>query len=174
MADAEDAVHDTFVKWFSIDTSKIQNAKAYLIRMLTNICLNVLQSRKNKDSVSLDEMSDSIADHDSHTSLVSFDIENQLDEALKYIYRKLEPIEQGIFVLREAFDVEYEDLQVIFDKKAENCRKILSRAKSKLKNTDLKQFSGSITPNHILDNIKNASRKGYLAQLINHFKSENF
>jgi RNA polymerase sigma-70 factor (ECF subfamily) len=32
LADAEDIVHDTFLKWLTIDTSRIQNTKAFLVR----------------------------------------------------------------------------------------------------------------------------------------------
>ena len=60
-ADAEDIVQDTFVKWLSIDQTKIQNTKAYLIKSVTNNCLNHLNSLKRKkvefwDSISLAEL----------------------------------------------------------------------------------------------------------------------
>ena len=60
-ADAEDIVQDTFVKWLSIDQTKIQNTKAYLIKSVTNNCLTHLNSLKKKkeeyrDSISLAEL----------------------------------------------------------------------------------------------------------------------
>ena len=71
--------------------------------------------------------------------------------------KKLEPIEQAIFVLREMFNVEYEDLQLIFDKKADNCRKIVSRAKLKLKDAELKDLTISFPQLDILESIKKVS-----------------
>ena len=41
-ADADDIVQETFLKWLSIDSDKIQNTKAYLIKAVTNNCLNHL------------------------------------------------------------------------------------------------------------------------------------
>ena len=47
-ADAEDVVQDTFIKWLSIDQAKIQNTKAYLIKAVTNNCLNHISALKRK------------------------------------------------------------------------------------------------------------------------------
>ena len=52
--DAEDIVQETLLKWLSIDTSKIENTKAYLIRAVTNSCLNHLQSFRKKKQEYLD------------------------------------------------------------------------------------------------------------------------
>ena len=43
-ADAEDIVQDTFLKWLSIEKEQIQNTRAYLIKSVTNNCLNHLQA----------------------------------------------------------------------------------------------------------------------------------
>jgi RNA polymerase sigma-70 factor (ECF subfamily) len=172
MADAEDAVHDTFVKWLTIDTSKVENAKAYLTKALTNKCLNIIKYRGQKDIYNIDDLQDSLEDKKTEEEINQFDFEHQLDEAWKFLYKKLEPIEQAIFILREMFNVEYEDLQLIFNKKAENCRQIVSRAKSKLKDSNLRDVNISFPQLHLLESIKNASQKGSLSQLINDFISE--
>ena len=46
ISDAEDAVQDSFAKWLTIDTSKIENAKAYLVKVVTNTCLTNFSSAK--------------------------------------------------------------------------------------------------------------------------------
>ena len=172
IADAEDAVHDAFVKWLTIDTSKVENTKAYLIKMVTNACLNVLQSKKEK--LPIDGLANVLTDVEKEKAVTHFDIENQLNEAWKYLHRKLEPIERTLFVLREVFNVEYEDLQLIVDRKAENCRKIVSRAKEKLRNKELPKFSISLPEVHLLDSFKAAYQKGNLTQLVQDFASELF
>lgn len=172
IADAEDAVHDAFVKWLSIETSAIENTKAYLIRMVTNSCLNVIQSKK--ETLQVDMLSESLIDLDKEKSLTNFDLEDQLSEAWKYLHRKLEPIERTVFVLREVFNVEYEDLQFIVDRKAENCRKIVSRAKSKLKSTEFPKLPTSFPEMHLLDSFKSACQKGHLTQLVQDFTADLF
>lgn len=174
IADAEDAVHDAFVKWLSIDTSKIENTKAYLVRMVTNSCLNLIQSKKNKQTFQVEELNDTLEDQEKENAVVHFDVENQLNEALKYIHRRLEPLERTVYVLREVFNVEYEDLQNIVGRKADNCRKIVSRARLKLRKVELPKLSVSIPDLNLLDGFKAACHKGHFTDLVNNFALDLF
>lgn len=174
MADAEDAVQDAFVKWLTIDTSKVENAKAYLIRMVTNSCINMLQSQKGKPLVGDEILDTHVLDSEHEKHFFHFDFENQLGEAWKFLHKKLEPVERTVFVLREVFNVEYEDLQLIVDKKADNCRKIVSRAKEKLSHAEFPKLPVSIPEVHLFDSFKAACQKGNLSQLISDFTSDIF
>lgn len=174
MADAEDAVQDAFVKWLSIDTSKVENIQAYLVRMVTNSCLNLIQSRKNKATLQVDELNNELVDKEKEKEVIHFDIENQLNEALKYIHARLEPIERTVYVLREVFNVEYEDLQSIVDRKADNCRKIVSRARLKLQNMEMPKINVSIPQVNFVDGFKTACQKGNLSEMINDFSRDFF
>jgi len=174
MKDAEDAVHDTFLKWLTIDTTKIENTKAYLVRMVTNACLNILNARNRWKSLQLDDFQEVLEDKEVEKNLTFFDVENQLIEAWAFLHRKLEPIERGVFVLRELFNVDYEDLQLIFDRKAENCRKIVSRTKEKLKNPERPKLPISLPQLHLYESFKNACQKGHLAPLISDLYADLF
>ena len=46
--DIEDIVQETFIKWLSQEQEKIRNTKAYLIRSVTNNCINHLNSLRAK------------------------------------------------------------------------------------------------------------------------------
>ena len=169
IADAEDAVQDAFVKWLSIDTSKVENIQAYLVRMVTNSCLNLIQSKKNKLILQVDDLSDELIDRDKEHEITHFDLESQLNEALKYLHRRLEPLERTVYVLREVFNVEYEDLQNMVDRKADNCRKIVSRAKQKLKKVELPKIPVSLPEMNLLDGFRAACQKGNLTDLVSDF-----
>ena len=131
LADAEDIVQDTFVKWLSIDHQKIQNTKAYLIKAVTNNCLNHLNALMNKkeeylDHLNLGEMTNKYMDFD----LPRIDLETEIAAALAVVHKKLAPLERAIFLLREVFDFEYDDLQLLFDKKKDNCRQIFRKLRN--------------------------------------------
>lgn len=49
-----------------------------------------------------------------------------------YILEKLTPIERGVIILKEAFDLKYSEICKIFDISNESCRQYFSRAKKKL------------------------------------------
>lgn len=133
LADAEDIVQDTFLKWLTANREKIENTKAYLVKSVVNNSLNHINNIKRKKTEALQNLNSSdLADWYKEKEFFKFDMEVELKAAMEVVHKKLEPIERGIFVLRELFDFEYEELQHIFDKKKDNCRKLFSRAKKKL------------------------------------------
>jgi RNA polymerase sigma factor (sigma-70 family) len=132
-ADAEDIVQETFLKWLSIDQAKIENTKAYLIKAVTNNCLNHLNSLKKKkteylDAIHMPEFLHKVMEN----NFSKMDLDANLKAAFKVLNSKLEPLERAVFLLKEVFDFDYEAVQATLDKKKDHCRQLLSRAKKKL------------------------------------------
>ena len=171
LEDAEDIVQDTFVKWLSIDHKKIENTRAYLARAVSNNCLQFLNSFKNKISkktTSVNHHHD-LADHHQARSLFHFDLEAQMSEAWAVLHKKLEPLEKSIYVMREVFNVEYEELQHIFGKKREHCRQLFHRAKSKIEQDTVKF---KLPKPGIPESFKRACDFGHLSEIITEFKND--
>ena len=172
MEDAEDIVQDTFEKWFSADNKNVKNPKAYLIKSVSNNCLQFLNSWKNKIakktvcSESQTEITDS-----SHTVAMSFDVEVQLSQAWAIVHKKLEPVERAVYVMREFFEVEYDELQEIFGKKKENCRKLFSRAKAKIQE-DSSKIKVDFTIPALPESFKRACNIGHLSEIIAELKHD--
>ena len=122
----------------------------------------------------LDDFQEVLEDKEVEKNLTLFDVEYQLIEAWAFLHRKLEPIERGIFVLRELFNLDYEDLQLIFDRKADNCRKIVSRAKEKLKTPERPKLSISLPQLQLFESFKNAYHNGHLAPFISDLYADLF
>lgn len=173
LQDAEDIVQDTFVKWLTIDHEKIENTRAYLIRTVTNNCINHLNSFRKKKSEYFSNLKNSeLLEKYREFEFPKFDLENELSEALTLIHKKLEPVEKGIYLLREVFDFEYEDLQEIFGKKKENCRQLFSRAKEKLQQENRKKTSTDTQPLQLLESFKKACNFGQLSEFVNQISQE--
>jgi len=173
LQDAEDIVQDTFVKWLTIDHEKIENTRAYLVRTVTNNCINHLNSFRKKKSEYFSQVRNSeLLEKYRDFELPRFDLENELSEALAIIHKKLEPVEKGIYLLREVFDFEYEDLQHIFGKKKENCRQLFSRAKEKLQQENKKTKTPSAQPLHLLESFKKACNFGQLSEFVSQISLE--
>lgn len=173
IADAEDLVHDTFLKWLTIDTSKIRNTKAFLVRMLTNNCLNFLQgSGKRLTENGLEELGMEAELVIDEQALLSHEKEGQLATAWRVMARKLEPAEKAIYVLRELFNLEYDDLQDIVGKSKDNCRQIFSRAKNKL-NAEMPKINLDLALSVKLPKpFVEACHLGQLSDLINELKTD--
>lgn len=174
IADAEDLVHDTFLKWLTIDTSKIRNTKAFLVRMLTNNCLNFLQgSGKRLTENGLEELDMEAETIIDDQELLNHEKEGQLATAWRVMARKLEPAEKAIYVLRELFNLEYEDLQDIVGKSKDNCRQIFSRAKTKLNHTEIPKLNIDLSLSVKLPKpFVEACHLGQLSDLISELKTD--
>jgi len=172
LQDAEDIVQDTFLKWLTIDQQKIENTKAYLIRAVTNNSLNHLKSFKTgTGNRSLNDNDQLLPDFIEERKLSRFDFDNEVSEALNILNKKLEPLEKAVYVMREFFNVEYDEIQELFDKKSAYCRKLVSRAKLKLAE-EKKKFSREISPGKFVESFKNACHFGNMSHLIQDLKKE--
>ncbi|MEQ8926175.1 MAG: sigma-70 family RNA polymerase sigma factor [Fulvivirga sp.] len=172
VADAEDIVQDTLLKWLTIDTKKIQNTKAYLIKAVTNNCINHLNAIKRKKDECLESLNPKdLIDKYKEMELFHFDFENEVTSALNVIHKKLEPLEKGVFVLREFFDFEYDELQLVFNKKKDNCRQLFSRAKAKL-NQETSKIRHDFSNSNFFESFKNACQKDDPKEIIDHINKE--
>lgn len=132
--DAEDIVQETFTRWLTVDPQQIENTKAYLIRAVTNNCLNHLQALKRKKEEYFDSwhLPEFLARWTKEMNLQALDMDVHLQEAFRVLHHKLEPLERAVFVLKEVFDWDYNELTAALDKKKDHCRQLLARARKKL------------------------------------------
>ncbi|MCC5930806.1 MAG: RNA polymerase subunit sigma [Cyclobacteriaceae bacterium] len=156
--EAEDIVQDSFLKYLTIEQEKIENTRAYLIRIVTNNCINHLKAFQKKNFEYFDHVN-----FPSVTEWMDFseiDFDEEVADALALLHKKLEPLEKIIFLLREVFNVEYEELQKILNKKKDNCRQILCRAKIKLAESKEKFQMDVPSYEKLLQSFKNACSIG--------------
>ena len=135
VAEAEDIVQETFLKAYQINEEKISLKKAYLCKMATNLCLDLLKSARykrenyigpwNPEPLFVEKL------HAFDPSEIMIQKEG-LSVAYLRMMEHLSPDERAIFLLREAFDFSYPEISQMLEKKEDNCRKIFSRAKQKV------------------------------------------
>ena len=171
--DAEDIVQDTFEKWFSIDRKDIKNTKAYLIKSVSNNSIKFLTSLRSKISQKTFTTEDhfELVDRQEIKAFLKFDRDAQLGEAWQVLHKKLEPLEKSIYVMREVFSIEYEELQEIFDKKKDHCRQLFFRAKTKLEQDKIK-FKADFTVPKLPMSFKKACEFGSIHEMIDELKRE--
>ena len=168
-ADAEDIVQETFMKWLSQEQAKIRNTKAYLIRAVTNNCINHLKSIRIKRQEYLESFQwpDFIEKFRENTDLSHLDIEAELSKAFQVLQNKLEPLERAVYVLKEVFDFDYKALQILLDKKQEHCRQLFCRAKKKL-TEEKDHFNAVFQPKKaaLLESFRKACEFGQPSDLV--------
>jgi RNA polymerase sigma-70 factor (TIGR02957 family) len=133
VTDAEDIVHDLFLQ-LKLDTDQIKDLKAYLAKVTTNRCLNFLKSARKRREVYTGPWLPEPRVHQTEQPLDKIVTDETVSYAFLVLLEQLSPVERAVFILREAFAYDYEDIAGMLEKTEVNCRKIYSRAKRKLKN----------------------------------------
>ena len=170
--DAEDVVQDTFVKWFERDTSHVEESKGYLITMVKNACTNFCRSE-----IILDELRDDVhinqkMEGSMAAAWADFDLENELASSYAAISSKLNFSEKAVYMLREVFDLDYEEISMVLDKKTENCRKILDRAKKHLEEQNERFRIEASKQSESFDSFREACNTGRFTEYISSLKDE--
>ena len=169
--DAEDIVQETFAKWLVIDQQKIENTKAYLIRAVTNNCLNHLNSLKKKKEEYFSHLNwQELISKFKETNLAKIDLDVNLNAAFNVLHTKLGPLERAVYLLKEVFDFDYEELQQLLDKKQDYCRQLFCRAKKKLNEETSKIHFSMPDTSGLLKSFRDACDLGNATQLIQELK----
>lgn len=131
-ADAEDVVQEAWLRWSDLGAgarAEVRDPRAYFVRIVTHQALNRLRalSRRREDYVGewLPEPLLTVPD-------VAEDVElaESVSIAMLTVLESLTPVERAVFVLREVFDVPYEEIAEAVGKSAAAVRQIVSRARS--------------------------------------------
>jgi len=123
VADAEDILQETFIRWLQASGDEIRSPKAFLITIITRLCINHLQSARVRREEYVGQwlpeplISDEGSDPDS------------LSIAFLVLLERLNPTERAVFLLREVFDYEYAEIATALGQSEANCRQILRRAR---------------------------------------------
>ncbi|MBD2871679.1 RNA polymerase sigma factor SigJ [Paenibacillus arenilitoris] len=132
VSDAEDVVQDVFLKAYDVPPEKLAQPKAYLCKMVANRCKDLYKSARRKREQYVGEWLPEpylSSEDDGMEAVVRDDL---LSYATLVLLERLSPAERTVFVLREALGFDFKEIADLIDKSEVNCRKLLSRARSKM------------------------------------------
>jgi RNA polymerase sigma-70 factor (TIGR02957 family) len=128
-ADAEDVLQETWLRWADVVHDEVRDVRAYLVRITTRLALNRLRTlgRQRETYVGpwLPEPLLTAPD-------VAEDVElaESVSTAMLLVLETLTPTERAVFVLREVFDLGYDEIAAAVDKSPAAVRQIAHRARS--------------------------------------------
>lgn len=129
IADSQDVIQDVLIKFNEKETSSISNHNAYLIKSVINQAIN-LKKKKNREREQRISLPEPIITNQGESKI---EIEEILNYSMLVLLDVLKTKERAVFLLKEAFDYDHEEIANILSVSVENSRKLLSRAKKKLK-----------------------------------------
>src|SRR5215207_6765221 len=112
LAEAEDAVQETWVRLSRADASAVENLAGWLTTVVGRVCLNVLRSRATRRENSLDsQITESVATNDERTAPEQEAVlADSVGLALLVVLDKLAHTERVEYVLHDMFAVPFEEI----------------------------------------------------------------
>ena len=128
-ADAEDVVQDAWLKWDGVDQSEVRDPRAFLVRVVSRTALDRLRtvSRRREDYVGPWLPEPLLTTRDVAEDV---DLAASVSMAMLLVLETLSPTERAVFVLREVFALDYDELAEAVDKSEASVRQIAHRARS--------------------------------------------
>ncbi|MFD8571449.1 RNA polymerase sigma factor SigJ [Streptomyces sp. NPDC059639] len=133
VADAEDVVQDTWLRWSRADRSEVREPRAYLVRVTTRLALDRLreaQSRRESyvgpwlPEPLVTDFGPTVPDTAERAVLA-----DTVSFAVLVVLESLSPLERAVFVLREAFALPFAEIAAVLEREEPAVRQLAARAR---------------------------------------------
>ena len=128
-ADAEDVLQETWLRWAGVDLGTVRDQRAYLVRITTRQALRRLRAlRRRRESYVGPWLPEPLLTAPD----VAEDVElaESVSMAMLLVLETLTPAERAVFVLREVFDLAYDEIAGAVGKSPATVRQIAHRARA--------------------------------------------
>jgi len=132
-SDAEDVVQDAWLRYAAARPSDLRSPKAYLTTIVTRLCLDRLKSaRAAREQYVGPWLPEPVVTDAGRQPEQSAALAESVTLAFMVLLETLSPEERAVFLLREVFDHEYDEIAAMLDTTAANCRQLFHRAKARI------------------------------------------
>ncbi|CAL9353567.1 ECF RNA polymerase sigma factor SigJ [Streptomyces sp. enrichment culture] len=144
-ADAEDVLQETWLRWVKVDLGQVSDQRAYLVRITTRQALNRLRTMKRRREAYVGQW---LPEPLLTAPDVAEDVElaESMSMAMMLVLESLSPTERAVFVLREVFEVDYDEIATAVGKSADAVRQIAHRAR---RHVDARRPRRRVSPSEI-------------------------
>ncbi|BBX68583.1 putative sigma factor [Mycolicibacterium psychrotolerans] len=127
--ESDDVLQDSYLRWADVDLAVVRDTKAYLAQLVTREALNALRTRtrRREDYVGpwLPEPL-LLDDRDAAADLV---LAESVSMAMLVLLETLTPDERAVFVLREVFGFDYDEIAAAVGRSVATVRQMAHRAR---------------------------------------------
>ncbi|GAA2581555.1 RNA polymerase sigma-70 factor [Actinomadura fulvescens] len=164
-ADAEDALQETWLRWVGVDLGTVRDQRAYLVRIATRQALGRLRTLgRRKESYIGPWLPEPLLT----TPDVAEDVElaDSVSMAMLLVLETLAPTERAVFVLREVFDLPYDEIAEAVDKTPAAVRQIAHRARAHVAERRPREIVSAAETRAALQAFQRAIETGELQKLL--------
>ena len=159
--DAEDVVQEAFLRWHRTPLETIERPGAWLTTVVTRIALNQLQSaRATRESYVGPWLPEPLLGTDAASPGDAAELSDSLSIAFLAVLERLSPRERAVYLLREVFDYDYDEIARIVELSEANCRQVFHRAKRRLEERKQRFSTDPVTHRALLEGFGKAIADG--------------
>jgi RNA polymerase sigma-70 factor (ECF subfamily) len=129
-SEAEDVVQDAWLRARLNEHTDVQSVRAYLTTIVTRLCIDHLRSAER---TRMEYPGPWLPEPIAEPNQESAELASSLTTAFLVLLEQLTPTERAVFLLREVFELDYDEIATSVGKSAANTRQILARARGRLK-----------------------------------------
>ncbi|MCI0711336.1 MAG: RNA polymerase sigma-70 factor [Chloroflexi bacterium] len=168
MTDAEDIVQKAYLRYSAATTDEIISLPSYFKTIVTRLCLDHLElahvQRESYIGSWLPEPVPGLTE--ALAPPKRMELYESLSMAFLVLLEQLSPLERAVFLLREVFDYDYQEIADILEKEEAACRKLFSRAKQHIAANRPRFKPEPEAHRQILDQFIEAVESGELESLL--------
>jgi RNA polymerase sigma-70 factor, ECF subfamily len=129
VSDAEDVVQEAWLRWAGVDHDDVREPRAYLIRITTRLALNKLREQKaRRESYVGPWLPEPLATDDDDPA-AAVELADSVSMAMLVVLETLSPLERATFVLREVFELPYDEIADTLGRSESAVRQLAHRAR---------------------------------------------
>jgi RNA polymerase sigma-70 factor (TIGR02957 family) len=164
-ADAEDVLQETWLRWIGVELGSVRDQRAYLVRITTRQALGRLRTLgRRKESYIGPWLPEPLLTAPD----VAEDVElaDSVSMAMLLVLETLTPAERAVFVLREVFDLEYDEIAEAVGKSPAAARQIAHRARAHVAARRPREVVSPAETRAALEAFQRAAETGDLQRLL--------
>jgi RNA polymerase sigma-70 factor (ECF subfamily) len=173
VADAEDTLQDAFIRWQRASEVDIRSPKAFLVTIVSRLCINHLQSaRVQRESYVGEWLPEPLVTEPGSNASEILQVDESVSMALLLLLERLTPEERAVFLLHEVFDYKHAEIAATLGLGEANCRQLLRRAQQHAQLARPRFSTSTQEHTDLLERFYQAAGSGDMDRLISLLSSD--
>jgi RNA polymerase sigma-70 factor (ECF subfamily) len=162
-SEAEDVVQDVWLRARQDEHSDVRSARAYLTTIVTRLSIDRLRSAER---TRLQYPGPWLPEPLAEPNQESVELASSLTTAFLVLLEQLTPTERAVFLLREVFELDFDEIARSIGKSQANTRQILTRARSRLRDARPRFTASRRESEEIVRQFRHACATGNVEELM--------
>lgn len=162
-SEAEDVVQDAWLRARTDQESDVRSPRAYLTTIVTRLCIDHLRSAER---TRMEYPGPWLPEPLAEPNQESAELASSLTTAFLVLLEQLAPTERAVFLLREVFDMDFDEIARSVGKSEANTRQILARARKRLHDARPRFTASWSESEEIVRRFRHACATGSVEELL--------